>query len=409
MTSQKVEFPGADNVLLSGILETPDTDVRAWAVFAHCFTCSKKSLASSRIAGGLANRGIGVLRFDFTGLGESDGDFSDTGFSSNVSDLRAAIAWMGANDHPIDLLIGHSLGGAASVVAASEESGVRAVVTLGAPSDAGHVIAQFDRHIPEIEARGEAEVNLAGRPFTLKKSFLDDVRGAKVIDAVKSLNRPLLVMHAPTDQIVGIDNATDLFVHARHPKSFVSLDDADHLLTRPEDAEFVADVISGWSRRYLISRSKKSSVPMEQSHSVIVQETGQFSRFQNSVLIDGRAYLADEPIEVGGSNTGPDPYDWVTAGLGACTSMTLRMYADRKGWPLQRVTVRLSHAKQHNKDCVDCGPKDRIDVFTRDIEIAGDLSTEQRSRLLEIADRCPVHRTLEASSVVQTRDATISA
>ncbi len=409
MASQKVEFQNPEGQILSGVLDAPEGEVKAWAVFAHCFTCSKKNLAASRIARGLAYRGIGVLRFDFTGLGDSGGDFSETGFSSNIADLRTALAWMAKSGRPVGLLIGHSLGGAASVVAGSLEDQIQAVVTLGAPSQADHVIAQFQQSVPEIEAKGEAEVNLADRPFILRKSFLDDVRGANVIDAVKSLNKPLLVMHSPIDQTVGIDNATGLFVNARHPKSFVSLDNADHLITRAEDAEFICDVISGWSRRYWVNETSALKEPMIQSHAVVVQETGQASRFQNSVLIDGRSYLADEPISVGGSDSGPDPYDWVTAGLGACTSMTLRMYADRKGWPLEKVTVKLNHAKKHAEDCVECGPKDRIDVFTREIEIEGNLDQEQRDRLLEIADRCPVHKTLESEAVIETRAATLSA
>lgn len=406
MPSKKVKFDSAQGHHLSGVLEYPDSEVSGWAIFAHCFTCSKSSLASSRISRALAARGLGVLRFDFTGLGESDGDFSETGFSSNVADLLAADQWMSTQDHPVSLLIGHSLGGAAAVVAASKLAEVRAVVTLGAPSEADHVIKQFSSATSLIEQTGAAEINLDGRPFVLRKSFLEDVRGAAVKDAAAALGRPLLVMHSPTDDVVGIDNATGLFLAARHPKSFVSLDGASHLMTRREDAEFAADVISGWAARYIRSEIKPTQSAPQQVHDVIVRETGDASRFQNEVFVNGRRYLADEPTSVGGSDTGPDPYAWLSAGLGACTSMTLRMYADRKTWPLERVTVNVDHRKLHPEDCVDCGPKDRIDTFSRTIQIEGNLSDEQRQRLLEIADRCPVHRTLESTAVIQTHLAT---
>lgn len=406
MQSERVTFSNAEGETLSGVIEAPDGDVRAWAIFAHCFTCSKKSLAASRVARGLAAQGIGVLRFDFTGLGESDGDFSTGGFSSNVSDLLAAAGWMARQAKPVTLMIGHSLGGAATVVAAGQLDGVNAVVTIGAPSDAGHVVEQFKESVAEIEAAGAAQVNLAGRPFTLSRSFLDDVRAATVQDAAAALKKPLLILHAPADDVVGIDNATNLFLAAKHPKSFVSLDRADHLLTGKDDAAFVVDVISGWAGRYVGQAQSVDAAPNPSGHEVLVRETLANGPFQNEVLIGGRRFLADEPKRVGGAETGPDPYEWVSAGLGACTAMTLRMYANRKGWPLARVSVGLEHAKKHADDCIDCKPSDRIDVFTRSIEIEGDLDHEQRQRLLEIADRCPVHRTLEHGAKVETRLAT---
>lgn len=406
MQSDRVEFSNAAGETLSGVIETPDGTPRAWAVFAHCFTCSKKSLAASRVARGLAEQGIGVLRFDFTGLGDSQGEFATSGFSSNVADLTAATEWMAAQGKPVSLMIGHSLGGAATVVAAGRVDSVSAVVTIGAPSDAGHVVEQFKDSVPEIEAKGAAQVNLAGRPFTLSREFLDDVRAASVKEAAAVLRKPLLILHAPGDDVVGIDNATDLFLAAKHPKSFVSLDRADHLLTGKDDAGFVVDVISGWAGRYIAEESPAPQSAAPQVHKTLVRETLANGPYQNEVLIGGRRFLADEPKSVGGADTGPDPYAWVAGGLGACTSMTLRMYANRKGWPLERVSVGLEHAKEHAADCVDCGPKDRIDVFRRYIEIEGDLDEEQRQRLLEIADRCPVHRTLEHGAKVETLLAT---
>lgn len=402
MQSQRVEFSNIKGETLSGVLETPDGNPLGWAIFAHCFTCSKKSLAASRVARGLAARGIGVLRFDFTGLGDSEGEFATSGFSSNVSDLLAASTWMAETGRAPGLMIGHSLGGAAAVVAAGEVDTVRAVATIGAPSDAGHVVEQFKQHVPEIEAEGRAQVNLGGRPFTLSRAFLDDVRAATVLDRVKSLKKPFLILHAPGDDVVGIDNATDLFVAAKHPKSFVSLDNADHLLTGKADADFVTDVLVGWSARYLDVQAVPQSGDAQQNK-VVIRETGQNGPYQNEVLIGGRRYFADEPASMGGSDTGPDPYAWVAAGLGACTSITMRMYANRKQWPVDRFTVSVDHEKRHAEDCVDCGPRDKIDVFTRSIEIEGDLDDEARARILEIADKCPVHRTLEKGSKVETR------
>ncbi|MEL8056134.1 MAG: bifunctional alpha/beta hydrolase/OsmC family protein, partial [Pseudomonadota bacterium] len=394
---------------LSGVVEVPSGPVKAWAIFAHCFTCSKTGLAASRIARYLTDHGIGVLRFDFTGLGESDGDFAGTGFSTNVQDLIDAVRWMDSQARSVTLMIGHSLGGAASVVAASKLPDVRAVATVGAPSDAEHVIDQFSADVPEIEAKGEKEVLLAGRLFVVRKSFLVDVRGARVSEAAATLKKPLLVMHSPIDQTVSIENATGLFLAAKHPKSFVSLDKADHLLTGKQDAEYVASVIAGWAGRYLAPHEKQKYLLETGQDDIIVRETRAAGPFQNEIRIGQRRFLADEPESVGGGGTGPDPYELVTAGLGACTSMTLRMYADRKGWPLERVTVNLSHEKTHPKDCVDCGPRDRIDTFTRSIFIEGDLDEAQRQRLLEIADKCPVHRTLEAEVNIETRLAPVSA
>lgn len=401
MHSQKIEFANAEGQTLSGVLEVPAGAPQGWAIFAHCFTCSKKSLAASRVARGLAERGIGVLRFDFTGLGDSQGEFATAGFSSNVADLVAAADWMATAGRSVSLMIGHSLGGAATLVAAQQIDSVKAVTTIGAPSDASHVIAQFQQSVPEIEAAGRAQVNLGGRPFTLSKAFLDDVRAATVLDAAKTLHKPLLILHAPGDEVVGIDNATDLFIAAKHPKSFVSLDRSDHLLTGKSDAAFVIDVIAGWSARYIEAEAVAAeSAP--QANKVVVRETGISGPYQNEVLIGGRRYFADEPATYGGADTGPDPYAWVAAGLGACTSITMRMYANRKKWPVDQVSVSIDHEKRHADDCVDCGPKDRIDVFTRYIEVEGDLDDEQRARMLEIADRCPVHRSLEHGAKVET-------
>ena len=392
----RIEFPGADGQRLSARLDVGTAPPKAWALFAHCFSCSKDILAAKRIAERLAEQGIGVMRFDFTGLGHSEGDFANTNFSTNVQDLIAAANWLRETHGSVDLLIGHSLGGAAVVTAARQIEGVQAVATIGAPADAEHVIEAFSDNLGEIEQTGEADVLLAGRPFKIKRQFIEDVRGAKVRDAAAALHLPLLVMHAPLDQTVGIENATGLFVAAKHPKSFVSLGEADHLLTRKKDAEYAADMIAAWAIHHLPER------PQPSVDGVIVEETGK-GRYENSVIAGPHHMLADEPEAVGGGGRGPDPYEYVTAGLGACTSMTLRMYANRKKWPLDSVKVTLHHEKDYADDCEHCEEGRKVDIFHREIEITGDLDDAQRARLLEIADKCPVHKTLHEPVVVRTR------
>ncbi len=399
---QRVEFKNSEGQTLSGRLDLPAGRVRAGALFAHCFSCSKDFVAARSIARRLTQHGIGVLRFDFTGLGESAGDFADTNFSSNLDDLVAAADWLREQHGPPALLIGHSLGGAAVVAASSRIPDAMAVATIGAPADAEHVIHNFGDRLDEIETRGLADVSLAGRPFTIKKQFVDDVRGARVRDAAATLRKPLLVLHAPTDEVVGIDNATGLFIAAKHPKSFVSLDTADHLLTRPADAEFAADVISGWAGRYIGSAKADSAAGSPADRAVHVKETGA-GKFENAIAMGPFDLIADEPKSFGGDDNGPNPYDLLTASLGACTSMTLRMYADRKGLPLDRVRVRLTHAKDHADDCEHCEEGRKVDVFEKEITLEGDLTDAQRQRLLEIADRCPVHRTLHEPVVVRTK------
>ena len=399
----RIDFPGADGQKLAARLDLPDFPARAFALFAHCFSCSKDIHAASRIARRLTEHGIGVLRFDFTGLGSSEGDFANTNFSTNIQDLGAAAAWLSKEVGGPQLLIGHSLGGAAVVAAAANLPEVRAVATIGAPSDAEHVIHNFGERLDEIESSGQAEVHLAGRPFTIKKQFVEDVRGAKVRDAAAALKRPLLVMHAPLDDIVGIDNATGLFVAAKHPKSFISLDKADHLLTREQDTYYAADMIAAWAVPYAFEGGVEQPLQTERgSRDVVVTETRR-GKLENMVAIGDHHFIADEPVSVGGGGRGPDPYEFVTAGLGACTSMTLRLYADRKGWPLEKVSVALSHSKDYADDCEHCEDGRKIDIFERTITVDGPLDEEQCAKLLEIADKCPVHRTLEEQVHVRTQ------
>ena len=402
--SSKITFTGIDGQTLAARLDSPAGPVRAYALFAHCFTCSKDIFAASRIARGLAEKGIAVLRFDFTGLGASEGEFANTNFSSNVQDLLAASEHLRQHYQGPAILIGHSLGGAAVLAAAGDIPECKAVATIGAPADPAHVAHNFQPNLEEIEAKGEASVQLAGRSFTIKKQFLDDVREQRLSQRVASLKRALLVFHAPLDETVGIDNATQIFVAAKHPKSFVSLDKADHLLSRHEDAGYVAEVLAAWAARYLPSTDKdeKETQPVK---GVVVRSTGQ-GRFTQEVLARHHRLLADEPKNVEGAlDLGPSPYEYLLAGLGACTSMTLRMYADRKGWPLEGVSVALDHGRIHSEDCSDCDTKEgKVDEISRELTLSGPLDQAQRKRLLEIADMCPVHRTLENEIKIRTRE-----
>jgi uncharacterized OsmC-like protein/pimeloyl-ACP methyl ester carboxylesterase len=398
---QRVEFAGSSGDRLSARLDLPPGRLRACAVFAHCFTCSKDLFATQRIASELAMRGIGVLRFDFTGLGASGGEFANSNFSSNVEDLRRAAAYLAAHFGPAEILIGHSLGGAAVLAAATELPDVKAVVTIGAPADAEHVISHFHARVPVIESQGEAEVELAGRRFTIRRQFLDDIRGQNLEKAIARLHKPLLVLHAPGDEIVGIDNARRIFDAARHPKSFVSLDGADHLLTRHEDAAFVAEVVSAWASRYVPLHRAEGKVSGVDALRVRATDEG---LFQHVVMAGRHRLFADEPESYGGLGSGPSPYDFLAVALGACTSMTIRLYAERKGWQLAPFTVDVTHDKIHAADCAGCaaGEGGKIDQFIRRITFAGHLDEDVKAKVRDIADKCPVHRTLEARSAVVT-------
>ena len=389
MRSEKVEFSNAQGQTLHGRLDLPDGVARAYALFAHCFTCDKTAKAAVRISRALAGLGVAALRFDFTGLGESEGEL--TGFSANVQDLVAAAAYMSGLGHAPALLIGHSLGGAAVLAAAGDIASVKAVATIAAPAEVAHVLALLGDGLARIEAEGAAEVNIGGRPFTIGRDFVDDARMHDLLGRVAHLHRALLVLHSPVDAVVGIDNASKIFLAARHPKSFISPDAADHLLTRGEDADYAATVIAAWAGKYLpMAANAAAETP---DGAVLVEETGA-GKFQVQVSTHGARFVADEPVDVGGLGSGPGPYELVSAGLGACTSMTLRLYAERKGWPLQRTRV----AVRHDKIAGQVPP----DTFTREIALEGPLDAEQTARLLEIADKCPVHRTLEGGSRVVT-------
>ena len=404
---ERITFPGSTGAALAARLDLPAGPPRAYALFAHCFTCSKDVKAASRIAAVLTELGFGVLRFDFTGLGASEGEFANTNFSSNVDDLVAAADWMRVNHAAPELLVGHSLGGAAVLVAAGRIRETAAVATLGAPSDTGHVAHLFDGALDEIAAAGEACVELQGRRFTIRQQFVDDLRQGRVTDAAADFDGAVLVMHSPIDNTVSVDHAAAIYQAAKHPKSFVSLDGADHLLSRPVDSEFAARIIGTWAERYLTDRSGAAAAPAA-SAPVVVAETTQ-GPFLNHVVAGRHRFLADEPESVGGFDAGPGPYEFLGAALGACTSMTIRMYADRKQMPLDRVRVEVTHDRVHVDDAADTDGADggttstnRIDQFTRVLHLDGELDDDQRASLLRIADRCPVHRTLESSSRIVT-------
>jgi putative redox protein len=398
--SEKVSFAGHDGSALSARLDLPAGPVLASALFAHCFTCGKDIPAARRIAGRLAAMGIAVLRFDFTGLGHSEGEFANTGLSANVADLEAAASYLTTHGLAPGLLIGHSLGGAAALRAAPRIGSVRAVATIGAPFDPCHVTGHFAEALPRIEAEGAAEVMLGERSFRISRDFLRDICAENLEADVRGLGRALLILHSPRDEVVPIDNAAKIFMAAKHPKSFVTLDDADHLLSRAEDAEYAAEVIAAWASRYLGLKAPPPP-PGAPEGVVRVSEADPNGFLQDISHGPWHHVLADEPVEFGGTNRGMSPYGFLAAGLGACTSMTIRMYARRKGWPLAHVEVDVTHAKVHARDAeADSGGQ--VDEFRRVIRLEGALDEAQRARLLEIADRCPVHRTLTRGARVVT-------
>ena len=402
MTLKKLYFKGSGGNQLSALLDLPaDGRPEAFALFAHCFTCTKNLKSINYISRALTRERVAVLRFDFTGLGESEGDFADTNFSTNIADLVAAADFLEAEYEAPKILIGHSLGGAAVLQAAGKIGSSKAVAVIGAPADPAHVMRHFREHQETIALDGEAEIAIEGRPFRIKKQFLDDLGAVQMEKAVRNLKKALLIFHSPVDETVGIDNAARIFQYARHPKSFISLDQADHLLMNAGDARYVGAMIASWVRKYLTVEQPETLKDSSAKNSVVARigETG----FRTEIMANGLSLIADEPVSVGGTNQGPTPYDYLVAGLGACTAMTLRMYADRKKWPLEEVVVSLSHKKIHARDCQTCETDQAmVDVIERNVALMGPLDESQSQRLMEIADRCPVHRTLESKVNIQT-------
>ncbi len=395
MPSKRIEFNNLEGEKLAARLDLPtDEKPKAFVLFAHCFTCNKNFFGVKNISKALTSSGFAVLRFDFTGLGDSAGEFENTNFSSNIQDLIQASKWLKENHEGPKLLMGHSLGGAAVLHAAAQIDTVEALVTLAAPSNPEHVKHLFEDHIDEIDEKEEAQVNIGGRPFTIKKQFLEDITSKSTEEVTKDLRKPILIFHSPHDKIVGIENARKIYSAALHPKSFVSLDGADHLLSNQKDSQYIGQVVSAWSSRYLDSEDPKSNPPEHEN--VFTQTT---DSYYTEVLAGSHRWVADEPKDLGGGDEGPSPYELLLSSLGACTGMTLRMYADRKKWPLDSVEVELLHEKRHAEDS---GSADKIDVLTRKIKIQGDLDEKQRKRLEEIANKCPIHKTLTGNIQVET-------
>ncbi len=396
----KITFPNSEGQQLAARLELPlDQHPHNFVLFAHCFTCSKNLGAVRAISDALTQKGLGVLRFDFTGLGDSEGDFADTNFSSNVNDLIAAAEYLEKNYQAPSLLIGHSLGGAAVLYAAQQLESVRAIATVGAPAEPQHVNHLLQSGITEIEKTGQATVSIGGRPFTIKKQFLDDLQTKQLKNIIPNLKKALLILHSPQDRTVSIDNAQQLYLAAKHPKSFITLDGADHLLSNKKDALYTGHMIASWSERYL---EKTIATPLKSNNQVAVR-LNDVDQYTTEVKAGKHLLLADEPESVGGNDFGPSPYEYVSSGLGACTVMTLHMYARRKKWPLEEVTVHIDHGKRYPSEIEEDNPKNKLDHFDRYIEIKGDLDEAQRNRLLEIADRCPVHRTLHNEVIITTK------
>nr|WP_218119134.1 alpha/beta fold hydrolase [Limimonas halophila] len=399
MVSERITFTGGQGEQLAARLDRPTQTPCAYALFAHCFTCGKDIPAAQRIARTLAETGIAVLRFDFTGLGHSEGEFANTNFSANVDDLVVAANHLESTYDAPQLLIGHSLGGAAVIAASPRIPSARAIATIGAPADPAHVQHLLGEKRDEVSEHGEATVTLGGRSFRVRKHFLDDL-GDHGLERILSASRAaLMVFHSPIDNVVGIENASTIFTSAKHPKSFVSLDDADHLLSGRADAQYVARVLGAWADRHIASEAPAAEP--EADHDDVVVREADGGGLANVIFAEGHRLPADEPKAVGGTETGPSPYGYLLGALGACTSMTLRMYAERKSLPLENVQVRLSHSRIHAKDCADCKSETgHVDVIRRRIAVYGDLSDSQRERLLTIADKCPVHRTLTSETRV---------
>ena len=401
MSLQKISFQNKEGQNLVGRLELPvDQHPHNYAIFAHCFTCNKNLSAVKNIGKALTSKGFGVLRFDFTGLGESDGDFEDTNFSGNVEDLIAAADYLEANHSAPTLLVGHSLGGAAVIFAAAAIDSVRAVATIGAPSNPNHVRHLFKSGLEEIEASGKAVVNLSGRDFTIKKQFLDDLENKSLPETARGLRKALLIMHSPQDDTVAIKNAEEIYLAARHPKSFVAIDGADHLLLNKQDSIYAGEVIAGWAKRYI---EVPEASNLKSKHQVVASLDSE-DGFTTSMKVGNHYMVADEPISFGGNDFGPSPYELVSAGLSACTAMTVQMYVQRKGWALKNIEVHTTYGKSHAEDCEDCeSDSAKIDTFHRAIKLNGDLNEKQIARILQIADKCPVHKTLHSETQIITK------
>ena len=400
METLNLTFKNRNNMELSARLDLPTGKPKTYALFAHCFSCSKNIKAAYHISHSLAHKGIAVLRFDFTGIGDSEGQFEDTNFSSNVDDIVDASNYLVDHYESPKILIGHSLGGTAVIKAAKSLKDLKAIVTIGSPFKPSHV-EKIITNSGETDKQMDYSIKLGNKTVKIKKQFLDDLKDSDINDDLSSLNKALLVMHSPFDNVVSIDSASDIFLKAKHPKSFISLDNADHLLSEQSDSIYVGKLISEWASKYIDINNEKEEI-LSKDNKVVVQTAN--NNLKTNIFVGRHHIVADEPKSVGGTDLGPNPYDYLLASLGSCTTMTLKMYANRKGWNLDSAKVILNHQKIYAKDCEECETEiGKIDYIEREIELLGDLDKDQRNRLLEIADRCPVHRTLHSEIVVKTK------
>lgn len=402
MKSTKLNIENNKGYKLNAFLEIPaNQKPNYYAIFAHCFTCSSSLGAVKHVSRALTNHGFGVVRFDFTGLGRSEGEFAESHFSANVDDLISVSNYMKANYEEPSLLIGHSLGGAAVIVAASKLENVEAIATIGAPASVNHVKHLFSHSIDEVEEKGEAEINIGGRPFKINSQFLADFDKTDLPVVVKELRKPLLIMHAPFDKIVGINNAEKLYHNAHHPKSFITLDDADHLLSNPNDSIYVGNVIGTWVQRYF---PQQENMMLETKGEQLVGHLNLIEdNFTTSIQTPNHSMIADEPVSVGGDDFGPSPYDYLNAGLVACTAMTLKLYAQRKNWDLREVFVYVSHSRKHSDDLnIEVEKPKYLDYISKKLKFVGDLNEKQKQRLKEIASKCPVHKTIASEVIFDT-------
>lgn len=402
MKSTKLQIVNKNGHQLHAYLELPaNQKPNYYAIFAHCFTCSSTLSAVKNISRALTTHGFGVVRFDFTGLGRSEGEFAESHFSANVSDILAVHEFIKVNYKAPSLLVGHSLGGAAVLVAASKLNDIKAVATIGAPSTVSHVKHLFSHDIHELPENTKTEVNIGGRPFVINKEFVNDFDKTDLPAIVKKLRKPLLIMHSPIDMIVGIENARELYVKAHHPKSFISLDNADHLLMKERDSVYAGNMIGAWVDRYFPRQQNEMlATEGEQliAHLNLIEDN-----FTTKIQMKNHDLIADEPVSVGGDDFGPSPYQLLYASLAACTTMTLKMYADRKQWDLQEVFVYISHSKRKNTELgIELEKPTRLDFITKKLKFVGNLTNEQKERLKEIAAKCPVHRTLESQVVFES-------
>lgn len=402
MKSTRLKIQNNKGVTLQAHLELPaNQKPNRFAVFAHCFTCSSTLSAVRNISRALTNYGFGVVRFDFTGLGRSEGEFADSYFSANVDDLIAVSNYMDMHYKAPELLVGHSLGGAAVLTAASKLKAVKAVATIGAPATVSHVKHLFSHSIDKIRENDTTEVNIGGRPFIIDKEFVADFDKTDLPSIVQGLRKPLLILHSPIDTIVEIKNAEQLYHNAKHPKSFITLDDADHLLTNTNDSNYAGNIIGTWVQRYF---KPDENVMLETNGEQLVGHLNVIEdNFTTTMQTKKHSMIADEPTSIGGDDFGPSPYEYLNAGLVACTAMTLKMYAKRKNWDLHEVFVYVTHSRTHSDDLgLDLETPKHIDHITKKLKFVGNLDASQKERLKEIASRCPVHKTLASEVVFNT-------